>query len=334
VLGVFLAAILFATLPAAPVTVVTPDRRAAARVEIVGATPNELVWARSALAGLGKDDPLRRIESSDHGRSRKVLVVAPEGSTSEWLGRLVASDIVGSALAHGETIDWVELAGVDGTAIEPYRVHRRSPANLRMLDVEIAGRARQHHHHVTEIKAFQVADGGIEVVLRLSKRDLLLGTNTRWLTDLIPPGRFEHLLLVFGPGGVPVGGGGTFGHGGGGFWAYGSLAHSSKGTPQLEGPVHLRFHVDRQTFLKSQKFDVALDCTGASEGSRCASFRGDWVRLFAPVVEGVVCGGPAGADTLRITGTVDGISVRRTYDGCYENTVLSWERLLAIPTRR
>ena len=42
----------------------------------------------------------------------------------------------------------------------------------------------------------------------------------------------------------------------------------------------------------------------------------------------------AGADTMRITGTVDGITVRRTYDGCYAATVLRWERLLGIPTRR
>jgi hypothetical protein len=106
VLGVFLAAIVFATLPATPVTVVAPDRQAAARVEILGATKSELAWARSALAGLGKNDPLKRIEFSEHGRSRKVLIVAPGGSTSEWVGRLVASDVVGSALAHGETIDY------------------------------------------------------------------------------------------------------------------------------------------------------------------------------------------------------------------------------------
>jgi hypothetical protein len=333
VLGAFLAAVVVATLPAAPVTVVTPDRHAAARIQVVGATPGELVWARSALAGLGPSDPVKRMVFSAHGRNRQVLVVAPGGLTSEWLGRLVASDVVGSAHAHGETIDWVEIAGVDGTAIEPYDVHRRSRAELRRLCVQIADRARQHRHHATEIKAFQVADGGIEIVLRLTKHDLLLGTNTRWLADLIPPGRYEHLLLVLGPGGVPVGGGGTFGHGEGGFWAYGSLARTSARTTDLRGPVHLRFHV-KGTFTKSRAFDVALDCEGESDGHRCGSFRADWVRLLPPVVQDVVCGGPAGADTMRIAGTVDGISVRRTYDGCYAGTVLRWERLLGIPTRR
>jgi hypothetical protein len=336
VLGVFLAAIVFATLPVAPVTVVTPDREVAARVEIVGATPPELVWARSALAGLGTNDPVKRIEFSDHGRSRKVLVVAPGGSANEWLGRLVASDIVGSAHAHGESIDWVEFRGDrggDGSAIEPYSVRRVSRSGLRELGAEIALRARQHHHRVARIRAFQVADGGVEVILRLTRRELLLGTNARWLSDLIPTRRYEHLLLVFGPGGVPVGGGGTYGHGSGGFWAYGSLAQTAEDTPTVAGYVQLRLHIER-TFRKRQTFDVALNCMGESEGERCASFRSDWVRLLAPVVEGVVCGGPVGADTMRIAGAVDGIAVRRSYDGCYGNTVLSWERLFGIPTQR
>jgi hypothetical protein len=58
------------------------------------------------------------------------------------------------------------------------------------------------------------------------------------------------------------------------------------------------------------------------------------VRLFAPVVQDVVCSGPAGADTMRIRGAVDGIPVARIYDGCYGHTVLSWERLLGIPSQR
>jgi hypothetical protein len=150
---------------------------------------------------------------------------------------------------------------------------------------------------------------------------------------LIPSRRYEHLLVVLGPGGVPVGGGGTYGHGSGGFWAYGSLARTPARTPALTGPVHLRFHVER-TFAQSKTFDVALDCAGDSEGDRCGSFRDDWVRLLPPVVQDVVCGGPAGADTMRIAGTVDGILVQRDYDGCYGATVLRWERVLGIPTRR
>jgi hypothetical protein len=167
-------------------------------------------------------------------------------------------------------------------------------------------------HHVTEIEAFQVADGGVKAVLRLSQRELLRGENTRWLDDLIPKGRFEHLLIVLGPGGIPVGGGGSYGHGSGGFWAFGSTPPDDQRARPVNGPIHLRFHVVR-SFPKAQRFDVRLDCSGAREGARCSAFRNDWVRLLPPVTEGVACSPPAGIDSLEVQGTVDGIPVDRLY---------------------
>jgi hypothetical protein len=337
VFGAFLAAVVFATVPSPHVQVVPRDAHAAARVEVVGATPAEERSARRAVAGSGASSPVRRIVFSDHGENRQVLVeAAGHGSEPDWLSRLVASDIVGSAHERGEAIDWVEIRGDgfgDGTAVEPYALRLRSRGEVRAFGEAIAARGARHLHRLTEIEAFQVGGGGLKVVLRLSRRELLLGENTRWLADLLPSRAYEHLLIVLGPGGIPVGGGGTFGRGSGGFWAYGSLARTSKGTPPLRGPVHLDVHVER-TFTKSRTFDVALDCAGESERERCAGFRGDWVRLLAPVVQDVVCSGPAGADTMSIRGTVDGIPVARTYDGCYGNTVLHWERLLDIPSQR
>jgi hypothetical protein len=48
----------------------------------------------------------------------------------------------------------------------------------------------------------------------------------------------------------------------------------------------------------------------------------------------VACLGPSGADLLTIEGTVDGIPVQRSYDGCYAGTTLRWERILGIPSQR
>jgi hypothetical protein len=337
VFGAFLAAVVLATVPGPHVQVVPRDAQAAARVEVVGGTPAEERSARRAVAGSGASSPVRRIVFSDHGENRQVLVEAVgHGSEPDWISRLVASDIVGSAHKRGETIDWVEIRGDgfgDGTSVEPYALRRPSRGELRAFGEAVAARGARHLHRLTEIEAFQVGGGGLKVVLRLSRRELLRGENTRWLTDLFPGRAYEHLLIVLGPGGIPVGGGGTFGHGSGGFWAYGSLARTSQGTPPLRGPVHLRVHVERR-IPRSQTFDLALDCTTPDERQACTSFRGDWVRLLPPVVEGVECGGPAGLDEVEIQGTVEGIPVRRAYSGCYGNTVLHWERILGVPANR
>ncbi len=334
--GAFLAAVVLATVPGPRVTVVPPDQAAGSRVAVVGATRAEERSARRAVAASGAASPVRGIVFSDHGKNRQIVVkTAGRGSGADWLSRLVASDIVGSAHARGETIDWVEIRGRrfgDGSAVEPYALHRRSREELRAVGETIARRAAQHMHHVTEIEAFQVAGGGVKVVLRLSQGELLRGENTCWLDDLIPKGRFEHLLIVLGPGGIPVGGGGSYGHGSGGFWAFGSTPPDDQRARPSNGPIHLRFHVVR-SFPKAQRFDVRLDCSGAREGARCSAFRDDWVRLLPPVSEGVVCSQPAGIDSLEVQGTVDGIPVDRLYDGCYGWTTLRWERILGIPSR-
>ena len=233
-------------------------------------------------------------------------------------------------------IDWVEFragSAGDGTGIEPSFRHPRSQAELRALAERAAGRATRTGHRLEPIVAYGASDGALKVIVRLTKREFLKGTSTRWIEDLAPERSYSTYLLVLGPGGIPVAYGANFGQAGGA-WAYGPTARSrSIGPPPLEGPFDLDVRIARR-IPKQQNFEVPLSCATSSTRKACTAFRRDWVRLLPPVAADTTCLGPVGIDEISIRGVVGGIRVRRDYSGCYGGVIARWERLLGVPTRR
>lgn len=328
-----------------PVVLVLPDPQVAARVQIVGANPAENAAARSALARLGARNPVRRVVFADHGVKREIQAQVRNykedptgGFETEWLGKLFLADLAGTLHARGEIIDWVEFragSAGDGTGIEPSfrHLHPRSQAELRALAERAAGRATRTGHRLEPIVAYGASDGALKVIVRLTKREFLKGTNTRWIEDLAPERSYSTYLLVLGPGGIPVAYGANFGQAGGA-WAYGPTARSrSIGPPPLEGPFDLDVRIARR-IPKQQNFEVPLSCATSSTRKACIAFRRDWVRLLPPVAADTTCLGPVGIDEISIRGVVGGIRVRRDYSGCYGGVIARWERLLGVPTRR
>ncbi len=320
------------------IQIVPPDPGATQNVAIVGATDSEVAATRAALARLGRNDPVRRVEFGRQGKGRSITAVysgSRASFQSSWLAGLFLDDVGTVLTALGEKITWVELSGPDGfgTAFEQLTTPTLGPKGLRRLAHRIAARAHAQHQPVTEIVGCQVAGGAVRVVIELSRQQYLLGTNTRWL-DVVPD-RFDPEVgysadvLVLGPGGVRAAEGANYGSIGGAF-AYGPTRPGH--TAPLDGPVSLRVTIHRNV-PRQTRLTFALDCAQAS--ARCTAFRRDWTLLVPPVVAGTVCSSPFGADTITVSGSVAGVPIQREYGGCYSGVVQGWEKVLGVaPSRR
>jgi len=320
------------------IEVVAPDPASARGVEIVGATPAEIDVTRAALARLGSDGPVLRVVFGHQARGRSITAAFSPGRSDDfqnfWLTELALEDAGTTLNARGGNVTWIELSGPQGggSAFEPLTVKPLDQKGLRKLSREIAVRARRQHQPVVKIVAYPVAGGALRAVIELSREEYLRGGNTNWL-DVLPDrsdadSSYSADVRVLGPGGVRAAEGASFGAAGGAF-GYGP---SARGTARpIEGPVSLHVAVHR-VFPKKQEFSFAIDC--AQETATCAGIRRNWTLLVPPVVSGAACLGPAGADTLSVSGSIEGIPVERSYDGCYGGVTARWERLLGVPTRR
>jgi hypothetical protein len=339
-LGTFFLAltVAFPQAPPPPVHVVLPSAAAAARVRIVGASPAEAAAARKALGQLGARSPVRRVVFGHQAGGRSIAVFVrtlpgdpTRGFESEWLGHAFLSDVAARLEALGTHVTWFELAG-DGYAVDAEPQRARSRRQLFLLTKVIAARADEQGHDVVKVVGYPSGSGAVEVVIRLSRNEFLRGTNTRWRDVL---GRsfdagYSACVLVLGPGGVPISYSANFGRnaGAGGFGPPGRAG--VRPIPPLSGQVSLRVTVERM--LPESRSTFALDCSQSA--TRCDAFRRQWVYLIPPTAEDEACSPPAGIGQLTVTGSVDGIDVERRYDGCYATTVLRWEKLLGVPTRR
>jgi hypothetical protein len=320
------------------IQIVLPDPAAAQAVQITGATAAEAAATRAALARLSAGQPVRTVEFGHQGKGRSITATftarRAKGLKNFWLSKLALDDIGAALTEEGEKVTWVELRGPEGegTGFEPLTTRALDAKDLRKLAHRIAMRARAQHQPVAAITAYQVAHGAARVVIQLSEEQYLLGTNTRWL-DVVPD-RFDPNsgysadVVVLGPGGVRAAEGANFGSTGGVF-AYGPTRPG--GAEPIAGPVSLRVTLHR-TLPEKRDLRFTVDCATAT--GTCTGFRQEWTLLVPPTVEGSVCSGPYGADTLDVSGTVAGIPVEREYDGCYGRVVLAWEKLLGVPTRR
>jgi hypothetical protein len=316
-----------------------PDAVASRNVPIIGATPAELTATRAALARLGPDGPVRRVEFGRQAKGRSIIArykpSGAEGLQDYWLSKLALDDIGRELSAQGENVTWTEVRGPEaaGTGFEAVPGATRGAPGLKKLVNRIAARARVEHQPVTEITGYEVAGGAVRVVIQLSRAEYLLGKNTRWL-DVVPD-RFDPQrgystdVLVLGPGGVRAAEGANFGSSGGSF-AYGPKKPGDR--VLLTGPVSLHVVIER-SFPRTERLTFSLDCDEPT--STCIRFRRDWTALIPPTVEGSICaGGPVGADTVMVAGTIDGYRIARTYDGCYGGVAVSWRDLFGVPATR
>ncbi len=320
------------------IAVVAPDPAAAQSLPIIGATPAELAATRAALARLGPDGPVRRVEFGHQARGRSISAAYSAGPAGDlrnyWLAQLVLDDLGSALSARGENITWVELSGPDGggTAFQVATSKPRSLKALKKLARQIAVRARRERQPVTEIVAYPVAGGAVRVVIQLSQEEYLRGTNARWL-DVVSD-RFDRDagysadVRVLGPGGVRAAEGASFGSTGGAF-GYGPERPGT--AAPIDGPVSLHVTVHR-TLPEKRDFTFAIDC--AQETPTCVGFRRNWTLLVPPVVSGSACFGPFGRDSITVSGSVAGIPVERSYDACYGGVIARWEQLLGVPATR
>ncbi|MGH2994742.1 MAG: hypothetical protein ACRDON_03430 [Gaiellaceae bacterium] len=335
--------------------VVASDAVRAARVPITGATPVEEEAARKALTRLGEASPVVRVGFDDRaqGKGRRLVVQVRSPKTpgnrqvrnfeADWLGQLVVLDVVTTLRKRNVRIDWAELRGAEsvGTTTTPASGARRTPAELRRLAERIVERGVNAGLDVREVTAYPIATGAVRVVVRLTQRQILENTNTRWSRTLLPD-RFQvkrpysAMLVVLAPDGTPVHYGGNYSPSAGGT-AYGvssALPPGTRSSPALpEGPTRLEITIERAIGQPS-RLTFLLDCESESIGvldpdTACERLEREWVAFLPPVAGDTTCIGGF-TDQMSLKGTIGGVPVSRDYSNCYMSTTNRWEELLGV----
>jgi hypothetical protein len=347
-----------------PVHVVPLDPRAAASVPVSGANRLEQQAIRAALARLGRDGPVAKVALDDagprdrthRGRRRELVVTlrARRGRLparvrsfeAEWLGNLFVLDVVTALHRRGERLDWAVLRGPEGggTLTRTISPAKRGTTALRALGTRIAERGAAAGLDVQEVTAFRIATGALRVVIRLSTEEILGGSNTTWLSDLVPDRAkarppYSAELVVLGPGDAPLAyGWNAYTFAGG--WAYGASSFGTgpvRSPPLPAGPTRLEIAIDRP-LAEPHRVSLVLDCEGASTGvtdpqTACAELNVNWLAFLPPVAGDTTCAGGL-TDQMSLSGTIGGVPVEREYSNCYSSTTGRWEHLLGVPNRR
>ncbi len=201
------------------VVLVAPDETAADEVAVEGASPAEAAAVRDALRRLGAKNPIASVVFADRAEGRSMTVDAAGGRPGvddlegEWLAELFTDDVAAAVLDGEPQIVWTELRARGAVrrrgAFDPEGGVHRTPAELRTLGQAVVARAEAEGLQLGTVTAVPIGVGALELVVQLDTEEFLAGSNTDWLTSLVPD-RFDEqapysaLVAILAPDGTAV----------------------------------------------------------------------------------------------------------------------------------